>query len=43
MELPAALSSNEYDHIEGKLFIDKISLLKKKLIRGKLDDISRGK
>jgi len=34
---------HEYDHIEGKLFIDKISLLKKKLIRGKLDDISRGK
>jgi peptide deformylase len=34
---------HEYDHIEGKLFIDRISLLKKKLIKGKLDDISRGK
>jgi peptide deformylase len=34
---------HEYDHIEGKLFIDRISLLKKKLIRGKLEDISRGK
>ena len=34
---------HEYDHIEGKLFIDRISLLKKKLIRGKLDDISKGK
>ncbi len=34
---------HEYDHIEGKLFIDRISLLKKKLIRKKLDDISKGK
>lgn len=34
---------HEYDHIEGKLFIDRISLLKKKLIRKKLEDISRGK
>jgi peptide deformylase len=34
---------HEYDHIEGKLFIDRISLLKKKLIRGKLEDISKGK
>jgi peptide deformylase len=34
---------HEYDHIEGKLFIDHISLLKRKLIKGKLDDISRGK
>jgi peptide deformylase len=34
---------HEFDHIEGKLFIDRISLLKKKLIRGKLEDISKGK
>jgi len=34
---------HEYDHIEGKLFIDRISLLKKKLIKGKLEDISKGK
>ena len=34
---------HEYDHIEGKLFIDRISLLKRKLIKGKLDDISKGK
>ncbi len=34
---------HEFDHIEGKLFIDRISLLKKKLIKGKLEDISKGK
>ncbi|MER3464500.1 MAG: peptide deformylase [Chitinophagaceae bacterium] len=33
---------HEYDHIEGKLFIDYMSPLKKKLIKRKLDDISKG-
>jgi peptide deformylase len=33
---------HEYDHIEGKLFIDKLTLLKRKLLKRKLDDISRG-
>lgn len=33
---------HEYDHIEGKLFIDHLSLLKRKLLKRKLDDISRG-
>jgi peptide deformylase len=41
--ITARVILHEYDHIEGKLFIDRISLLKRKLIRGKLDDISRGK
>jgi len=34
---------HEYDHIEGKLFIDYLSPLKRKLMKGKLDDISKGK
>ena len=34
---------HEYDHIEGKLFIDYIKPLKKTLIKRKLDDISKGK
>jgi peptide deformylase len=34
---------HEYDHIEGKLFIDHLKPLKRKLIRKKLEDISRGK
>jgi peptide deformylase len=41
--LTARIILHEYDHIEGKLFIDHISLLKRKLMRRKLDDISKGK
>ncbi|MGZ3839198.1 MAG: peptide deformylase [Flavisolibacter sp.] len=33
---------HEYDHTDGKLFIDYLSPLKKKLLKRKLDDISRG-
>lgn len=33
---------HEYDHIDGKLFIDYMSPLKKKLIKRKLDDIAKG-
>jgi peptide deformylase len=41
--LTARVILHEYDHIEGKLFIDHISPLKRKLMKGKLDDISKGK
>jgi peptide deformylase len=41
--LSARVILHEYDHIEGKLFIDHISPLKRKLLKGKLNDISRGK
>lgn len=34
---------HEYDHIEGKLFIDYVAPLKKRLIKKKLDDIAAGK
>ena len=34
---------HEYDHIDGKLFIDHLPPLKRKLLKRKLDDISRGK
>jgi len=34
---------HEYDHIEGKLFIDYLPLLKRKLMKGRLEDISKGK
>jgi peptide deformylase len=33
---------HEYDHIEGVLFIDRISPLKRTLLKGKLNDISKG-
>lgn len=41
--LTARVILHEYDHIEGKLFIDHISALKRKLMKGKLADISKGK
>ena len=41
--LTARVILHEYDHIEGKLFIDYLKPLKRKLLKGKLDDISRGK
>ena len=41
--ITARVILHEYDHIEGKLFIDYLPPLKKKLIKGKLNDISSGK
>ncbi len=41
--ITARVILHEYDHIEGKLFIDHLKPLKRKLLKGKLDDISRGK
>lgn len=41
--LTARIILHEYDHIEGKLFIDYLKPLKRKLMKRKLDDISRGK
>jgi peptide deformylase len=39
----ARVIQHEYDHIEGILFTDKLSSLKKRLIKGKLTNISKGK
>lgn len=41
--LGARVIQHEYDHIEGVLFTDKLSSLKKRLIKGKLSNISKGK
>src|ERR1700733_4377634 len=41
--LTARVILHEYDHIDGKLFIDYMKPLKRKLLKGKLDDISKGK
>lgn len=41
--ITARVILHEYDHIEGKLFIDHISLLKRKLLRKRLDEITKGK
>jgi peptide deformylase len=40
--ITARIILHEYDHIEGKLFIDYLSTLKRKLLKRKLDDISKG-
>ncbi len=39
----ARIIQHEYDHIEGILFTDKLSPIKKRLIKGKLTNISKGK
>ncbi len=41
--ITARIIQHEYDHIEGKLFIDYLKPLKKKMLQGKLSDISKGK
>lgn len=41
--LAARIIQHEYDHIEGILFTDKLSAFKKRLLKGKLTDISKGK
>ena len=41
--LAARVFQHEYDHIEGVLFTDKLSTLKKRIIKKKLENISKGK
>lgn len=41
--MAARIIQHEYDHLDGILFPDKLSPLKKRLIKGKLRDISFGK
>ena len=40
--MKARIIQHEYDHIEGKLFIDYLTPLKKRMLKGKLADISKG-
>ncbi len=40
--ITARVILHEYDHIDGKLFIDYLKPLKRKLLKRKLDDISKG-
>ncbi len=41
--LAARVIQHEYDHIEGKLFVDRIGSFKRTMLSGKLKDISKGK
>jgi peptide deformylase len=39
--MAARIIQHEYDHLEGTLFTDRLSFLKRKMLRGKLSDISK--
>ena len=39
----ARVVQHEYDHLDGVLFTDKVGMLRRKLIRNKLANISKGK
>jgi len=41
--IPARIIQHEYDHLEGILFVDRLATLRKTMLRGKLNDISKGK
>jgi peptide deformylase len=41
--MKARIIQHEYDHIEGKLFVDYLTPFKKRLLKSKLADISKGK
>ncbi|MFC2086954.1 peptide deformylase [Bacteroidota bacterium] len=41
--LKARIIQHEYDHLEGILFVDKIHAIKKKMLKSKLNGITKGK
>ena len=41
--LPARIIQHEYDHIEGILFLDRLTPLKRRMLQGRLKDIAGGK
>lgn len=41
--MAARIIQHEYDHLEGKLFVERISALRKTILKRKLQDISKGK
>ena len=40
--ISARIIEHEYDHIEGKLFIDRINPLRRTLLKSRLSDIAKG-
>jgi peptide deformylase len=40
--IKARIIQHEFDHLEGRMFIDYLSPLKKRMLKGKLTDISKG-
>jgi peptide deformylase len=41
--MPARVIQHEYDHTEGKLFTDTLGILRKRMLKSKLDSISKGR
>lgn len=41
--LPARIIQHEYDHLDGILFTDKISPIRRRMVKGKLSGLSKGK
>ena len=41
--IPARIVQHEFDHLEGIIFPEKLPAIRKKLIKGKLNNIARGK
>jgi peptide deformylase len=39
----ARIIQHEYDHLEGKVFTDKLSSIRRVFIKGRLEDIAKGK
>ncbi len=39
----ARVMQHEFDHLEGKMFIDRVSMLRKQMIKGKLSALLKGK
>ena len=40
---PARVIQHEYDHIEGKVFTDHLSPLRRNLLKGKILNLAKGK
>ena len=41
--LPARVIQHEYDHLEGKVFTDRLTPLRRNLLKGKMTKLSNGK
>jgi peptide deformylase len=41
--IPARITQHEYDHVEGIVFTERLSPIRRKLIAGRLQNIARGK
>ena len=38
----ARVMQHEFDHLDGKMFIDRLSMLRKQMIKGKLGSLLKG-